>query len=136
MDGERGDDELNGGNGFDYYTGGGGGDLFVFDISGTSAAPERDAITDFSFVQGDQIDLTAFNLVSASQVTQVNEGTIPGGILGSNVKTLYVDLQNDGRSNNIGHSEVVIYVQSGIGGFVRNVIVADEGTNPFADIII
>ena len=69
-------------------------------------------------------------------MTQVNEGTIPGLPLGSNVKTLHVDLQNDGAANNIGHSEVVIYVQSGIGGFVRNFIVADEGTNPFADILI
>ena len=142
--GGRGDDVLNGNAGFDFYTGGGGGDLFVFDIAGTSSAPERDAITDFTFglitSNHDQIDLTAFNLVdvtgSDSQISVVNEGgAIPG--LGSNIKTIYVDLNDDNSaSNNTSRAEVVIYVNAGIGGFVRNFIVAEEGTNPFADIIV
>ena len=142
--GGQGDDVLNGNAGFDFYTGNGGSDLFVFDIAGTSAAPERDAITDFTFgllfSSHDQIDLTAFNLVdvsgSDSQITVVNEGgAIPG--LGSNIKTIYVDLNDDNSaSNNTSRAEVVIYVNAGIGGFVRNFVIADEGTNPFADIIV
>ena len=47
--GGSGDDDLNGNAGFDFYTGNGGSDLFIFDIAGTSSAPERDAVTDFSF---------------------------------------------------------------------------------------
>ena len=34
------------------------------------------------------------------------------------------------------HAEARPDSRTGIGGFVRNFIVADEGTNPFADIII
>ena len=56
-------------------------------------------------------------------------------MVGSNIKTIYVDLQNDGAANNIGHSEIVIYVNAGLGGFVRNFVIA-ENNNPFADILI
>ena len=133
------DDVLDGDAGFDFYTGGGGDDRFLFDVAGTPAAPEEDAITDFTFGligEGkDVIDLRAFDaqLVSTTQLTVVNEGAVSG--LGSNVKTIYVDLQNDGAGNNLTHSEIVIYVNAGLGGFVRNFIIA-EGNNPNADILI
>ena len=138
MSGGDGDDVLNGDAGFDFYTGGSGDDLFVFSNAGTSAAPERDAITDFRFGQ-DQIDLRSLGLVdwtgSDSQITVVNEGTVPGLPLGSNVKTIYVDLNDDNSAaNNLTKAELVIHVQAGIGGFVRDFLVSE--TNPFADILI
>ena len=133
--GQGGSDVISGGAGFDFLTGGGAQDRFVFDAAGTTAAPERDAITDFSFAQGDKIDLRAYDaqLVNVSQITVVNEGAVSG--LGSNVKTIYVDLQNDGAANNTTKSEIVIYTQAGAGGFLRNYIVS-EGDDPFADILI
>ena len=85
-----------------------------------ACSAERDAITDFSFISPDQIDLTAFNLVDVSgtdsQITMVNEGdAIPG--LGSNIKTIYVDLNDDNSaSNNTSRAEVVIYVNAGGAG--------------------
>ena len=36
---------------------------------------------------------------------------------------------------NISHAEMVIYVDTGLGGFVRNFVIS-EGNNPFADILI
>jgi len=138
MSGGSGDDVLNGDAGFDFYTGNSGDDLFVFTNSGTSAAPERDAVTDFRFGD-DQIDLRSFNLAdwtgSDSQITVTNEGTIPGLGLGSNVKTIYVDLNDDNSAaNNVSRAELVIYVQAGVGGFVRDFLVSDS--NPFADILV
>ena len=138
ISGNGGDDVLNGNDGFDFYTGNGGDDRFVFDAAGTSAEPEEDAITDFTFGD-DKIDLTAFNLAdwtgSDSQITVVNEGTVPGLPLGSNIKTIYVDLNDDNNAaNNTTHAEVVIYVNAGIAGFVRDFAISE--TNPFADILV
>lgn len=138
MAGGSGDDVLNGDAGFDFYTGGSGEDLFVFTNAGTSAAPERDAVTDFRFGD-DQVDLRSFNLAdwtgSDSQITVVNEGTVPGLPLGSNVKTIYVDLNDDNSAaNNTTKAELVIHVQAGIGGFVRDFLISE--TNPFADILV
>ena len=57
----------------------------------------------------------------------VNEGTVPGLPLGSNIKTIYVDLNDDNSAaNNTTHAEVVIYVNAGIGGFVRDFVIADR----------
>ncbi len=139
LEGRDGNDVLNGGAGFDFLTGGAGNDRFLFDAAGTSAVPEEDAITDFTFgVIGegkDVIDLRTFDaqLVSTTQITVVNEGAVSG--LGSNIKTVYVDLNNDGAGNNLTHSEIVIYVNAGLGGFVRNFAIA-ENSNPNADILI
>ena len=58
------------------------------------------------------------------------------GGLGSNIKTIYVDLQNDGAGNNLSHAEVIIYVNTGPSGLLRNFVIADEGANHFADIVI
>ena len=67
----------------------------------------------------------------------VNEGTVPGLPLGSNIKTIYVDLNDDNNAanNDHGRAEVIIYVNAGIAGFVRNFIITD-GNNPFADILV
>ena len=63
----------------------------------------------------------------------VNEGGIPG--LGSNVKTIYVDTTDDSNTgNNINQAQLVIFVQAGIGGFIRDFVISD--VNPFADIIV
>ena len=147
MFGGDGNDVLNGNDGFDFYTGNSGNDRFVFDVAGTSSEPEEDAITDFSFgilFEGgkDVIDLRAFDAQivdvtgSDSQITVVNEGTVPGLPLGSNIKTIYVDLNDDNSAaNNTSRAEIVIYVNAGIAGFVRDFIIA-EGNNPFADILV
>ena len=141
--GDAGDDSLNGGNGhdvllagdgFDYVTGGAGNDSFVFADSGTAASPEQDAVTDFAFglVSGnkDLIDLRAFDLVdwtgSDSQITVTGSGS---------ARTIYVDLNNDhNAANNTAQAEAIIYVNAGLGGFVRNFIISDS--NPLADVLV
>ncbi len=141
--GDAGDDSLNGGNGhdvllagdgFDYVTGGAGNDSFVFADSGTAASPEQDAVTDFAFglVSGnkDLIDLRAFDLVdwtgSDSQITVTGSGS---------ARTIYVDLNNDhNAANNTTQAEAIIYVNAGLGGFVRNFIISDS--NPLADVLV
>lgn len=134
LQGRDGDDVLAGGAGNDFLTGGAGRDRFVFDAAGTAANPDRDAITDYGFGQGDQIDLRAFDaqLVNASQITVVNLGSVGG--LGSNVKAVYVDLNNDGAANNLSGAEIVINVRTDGFGFVRNFVVDEH--NPNADILI
>ena len=141
--GDAGDDSLNGGNGhdllhagdgFDTLTGGNGNDSFVFQDFGTAASPEEDAVTDFAFgaVGGnkDVIDLRAFDLVdwtgSDSQISVTGSGS---------ARTIYVDLNDDNNAaNNITQAEVVIHVNAGVGGLVRNFVVSD--TNPLADILV
>lgn len=134
IEGGLGDDVIHGGAGNDFLTGGGGRDRFVFDVAGTAASPDRDAISDYRFGQGDQIDLRAFDaqLVSTSQITVVNLGAVGG--LGSNVKAVYVDLNNDGAGNNLSAAEIVINVRTDASGFVRNFAIGEN--NPLADILI
>jgi Ca2+-binding RTX toxin-like protein len=59
--GGSGSDRLNGGAGRDVLTGGAGADIFVWDFAGISGSMSaRDVITDFSQVEGDKLDLSAF----------------------------------------------------------------------------
>ncbi len=81
---------------------------------------------------------TINGLAGADRITGGDFGAeiLDGGAgLGSNIKTIYVDLQNDGAGNNLGHAEIVIYVDTSLSGFGRNFIIA-EGHKPNADILI
>ncbi len=135
--GDAGDDTLAGGNGHDMLfggagsdtlTGGNGNDSFMFEDAGT------EAITDFAFGissgNKDVIDLRALHLAdwtgSDSQITVTGSG---------NARTIHVDLDNDrNAANNTTQAEVVIYVNAGVGGLVRNFVISD--TNPLADILV
>ena len=135
--GDAGDDTLAGGNGHDTLQGGAGGDTltggagndgFVFEEAGS------ETITDFAFGissgNKDVIDLRALHLAdwtgSDSQITVTGAG---------NVRTIHVDLDNDrNAANNTTQAEVVIYVNAGVGGLVRNFVISD--TNPLADILV
>ena len=101
---------------------------------GTAASPEEDAITDFAFgaLSGnkDVIDLRAFDLVdwtgNDSQITVTGSGS---------ARTIHVDLDDDNNAaNNTTQAEVIIHVNAGIGGLVRNFVISD--TNPLADILV
>jgi Ca2+-binding RTX toxin-like protein len=62
LNGGVGNDTLIGGQGADMLTGGAGADTFVFnDISEVGKGALRDVIYDFSSLQGDKIDLSAFD---------------------------------------------------------------------------
>jgi Ca2+-binding RTX toxin-like protein len=62
LNGGAGNDTLIGGLGTDMLTGGTGADTFVFnDISEVGKGAQRDVIYDFSSLQGDKIDLSAFD---------------------------------------------------------------------------
>ena len=134
LQGGSGHDLLYGGDGFDHLTGGAGNDRFVLEDFGTAASPEEDAITDFAFgaLSGnkDVIDLRAFDLVdwtgNDSQITVTGSGS---------ARTIHVDLDDDNNAaNNTTQAEVIIHVNAGIGGLVRNFVISD--TNPLADILV
>ncbi|MFJ2466403.1 calcium-binding protein, partial [Pseudomonas sp. NPDC087615] len=62
LNGGAGNDTLIGGRGVDMLTGGSGADTFVFnDISEVGKGSQRDVIYDFNSLQGDKIDLSAFD---------------------------------------------------------------------------
>jgi Ca2+-binding RTX toxin-like protein len=62
LDGAAGNDSINGLQGLDRYTGGVGADTFVFSkASDTRLGSRADVITDFSSLEGDQIDLRAID---------------------------------------------------------------------------
>ncbi len=67
--GGAGDDVLAGGAGSDSLTGNGGADRFVFGLGDLAADPSKsDRILDFSRVEGDKIDLSAFDADDAAGV--------------------------------------------------------------------
>lgn len=69
IDGGAGDDIISGGSGNDTLTGGLGADTFVFEHVGPDNV---DVITDYSFADGDKLDLTA--LLEGTGVTQATLG--------------------------------------------------------------
>jgi T1SS-143 domain-containing protein len=92
--GGDGDDILIGGLGNDTLTGGEGADTFVFAEVGAGHA---DLITDYSFAEGDKIDLTAlleanFNMANASDFVRLAEV--------DSVTKLQVNLAGDGVEAN------------------------------------
>ncbi|MCR6660024.1 MAG: calcium-binding protein [Asticcacaulis sp.] len=72
---------LNGGAGNDTLTGGAGADIFFF-----GAGSGKDTITDFSAVQGDKLNLDAYNQATAV-ITQVGNNTVID-LGGGNIITL------------------------------------------------
>jgi len=66
LSGGEGNDELAGGTGTDRLTGGGGADRFVFDDVAESPAQAPDLVFDFNKVQGDQIDVSGIDAISAT----------------------------------------------------------------------
>ena len=126
--GDGGRDSLLGQNGDDTLTGGAGNDSFLFDDAGT------EAVTDFAFGvtagNKDVIDLRALDLAdwtgSDSQISVTGSGSS---------RTIHVDLNNDhNAANNTTQAEVIIQVNAGLGGLVRNFVISD--TNPLADILV
>jgi Ca2+-binding RTX toxin-like protein len=69
LTGGNGNDLLRGGSGIDTLTGGFGGDKFEFSVGGI---PEKDNITDFSFAEGDKIQVLGSGATSLSQFSFTN----------------------------------------------------------------
>ena len=78
--GGAGADMLVGGEGADTLDGDTGADTFVLgkEPDHTEAAPITDTISDFNSLQGDVIDLTAFNLSNADLEDIIGDATVPG----------------------------------------------------------
>jgi Ca2+-binding RTX toxin-like protein len=106
LGGGSGDDVLIGGAGADALTGGLGADAFVFNSLAESTVAAPDTITDFSWAQGDYIDLgaidanalldgdQAFNLIGASAFSH-QAGELRYQISGTTL-TVYGDVNGDG----------------------------------------
>ena len=71
LSGGDGNDELTGGTGTDQLIGGGGADRFVFGDVDDSPAQAPDLVFDFNAVQGDQIDVSGIDAISAT--TEIDE---------------------------------------------------------------
>jgi hypothetical protein len=91
--GGEGNDELHGGIGNDILAGGRGTDNFVFAHTGSA---NLDAIVDYSFVDGDMIDLSA--LLDGSAVTFANKGNYISLTQSGSDITVAVDVTGSGSS--------------------------------------
>ena len=106
LSGGAGKDFLTGGGGADSLTGGAGADMFIFTAVSDSTSAATDRITDFSWADGDFIDLTridanstlagdqAFSFVSAFS-KQAGQATLTYDAV-SNTTTFSGDVNGDG----------------------------------------
>lgn len=88
LSGGRGDDVLVGGSGDNLLTGGQGADRFVFDV-GSVSGRQVDRIFDFSFADGDRLELSNFGGALNGGVTTAR------GSVGGPVSTLVLDSASD-----------------------------------------
>jgi fimbrial isopeptide formation D2 family protein/uncharacterized repeat protein (TIGR01451 family) len=111
--GDAGNDSLLGGADGDSLAGGAGADRFIFATLAESAAASPDTIVDFSWVEGDRIDLSAIDAqagVAGDQAfTFVGTASFSGGGQGSV------------RSRHVG-SDTLVEIDAGNGGAAEMVI--------------
>ena len=109
--GGAGNDVLTGGAGNDILAGGSGADTFVF---GETGALNVDAIIDYSYVEGDKLDLSAlldanFDFGAGSQVSDFVKLVQAGS-------SITVQVDSDGTANSTSFADVAVLTNYGTTG--------------------
>jgi VCBS repeat-containing protein len=109
--GGAGNDELTGGTGNDILAGGNGADSFEF---GETGALNVDAVIDYSYVEGDTLDLSAlldsnFDFGAGSQVADFVQLVQAGS-------SITVQVDSDGAANGASFADVAVLTNYGTSG--------------------
>jgi T1SS-143 domain-containing protein len=126
--GGDGDDNLHGGNGNDILSGGRGADTFFFSASGASNV---DSIIDYSFVDGDQIDLNDL-LDAAFGPSDIPVAEIPNHVrLTQSGADITVQVDTDGTTGGANWIDVTILRGYGTAGADPVKILFDDTEHTF-----